>query len=93
MIRIEQKADGLIIELIVQPKSSSDKIIGEHNGALKIAVTTAPEHGKANEAVIKLISKILGVPKSRITIISGKTSRNKLLKINSIKPKQITDLI
>mgnify|MGYP000427444852 CR=1 FL=1 len=58
--------------------------IAEADGgaALKVAVTAAPEGGKANAAVIKLLAKALGVPKSRLTLIQGATSRDKVFRID-----------
>ena len=77
MLRARKQDDGIVVEIRVQPKSSANRIVGEHDGALKVAVTTAPEGGKANEAVIRFLSKLLGVPKSDIEIIAGATSRGR----------------
>ncbi len=71
----------------VTPKAKSERIkkeISEDGSVLyKIYVTAAPEDGKANEAVIKLLSKALGVSKSSLTITHGHTSREKTIKINT----------
>ncbi len=94
MVNIKRQKDGsIIIDVRVQPKSSCDRIMGEHDGALKIAVTTAPEGGKANSAVIKLLSKLLNIPRSNIEIISGAKSRDKRLKISGVGPSQIKKLV
>ena len=71
----------------VAPKSSSDRIQGwavdeEGERVLKIAVTAAPEDGKANKAVIALLAKRLKLPKSALEIASGHTSRRKTLLID-----------
>ena len=93
MLRVQQQNDGLIIDVRVQPKSSKNGIVGEYNGALKISVTSPPEGGKANGAVIKLLSKLLRIPKSDIEIISGPTLRNKRLKILGIGPEDVENLL
>lgn len=71
----------------VTPKAKSERIkkeMGADGAALyKIYVTAAPEDGKANKAVIKLLSKSLGVAKSNLTITHGHTSREKIIKINN----------
>ena len=54
----------------------------------KIYVTAAPEDGKANEAVIKLLSKVLGVSKTSLVIIRGYTSREKTIRIDDALPPQ-----
>jgi len=69
----------------VTPKAKSARVkreIDEKGGVYyKVYVTTAPEDGKANKAVIALLAKELGVPKSSLTIVRGLTSRDKLLQI------------
>jgi len=69
----------------VTPKAKAERIkkeIREDGTAFyKIYVTAAPEDGKANEAVIKLLAKNIGIAKSSLTIIRGHTSRDKVIKI------------
>ena len=69
----------------VTPKAASNRIKVEHNKdgskLIKIYVTTVPEDGKANKAVIEILAKELGVAKSSIEIIRGHTSKDKLIRI------------
>ena len=72
--------------LRVTPKASRNAVTGLADTAcggkaLKVAVTTVPEDGKANEAVIKLLAKLWHVPKSSITVVAGQTDRNKILHV------------
>jgi uncharacterized protein (TIGR00251 family) len=74
----------LIVHLT--PKASHNKIDGwgldaENQRILRVRVTAIPEDGKANEALIKLLSKALHISKSRISLIRGATSRVKHLEI------------
>lgn len=89
MLKVKKKENGLIIEVKVQPKASRNKIEKVEEGKLKVKVTVPPEGGKANKAVIELISKALKVPKSRIEIVRGETSRIKTLFIEGISEKDI----
>jgi uncharacterized protein (TIGR00251 family) len=73
----------MIIEVKVTPKASSNRLV-EADGTIQVYVTTAPEDGKANKAVIRLLAKHYGVARSRISIIRGETSRNKTVEINNI---------
>ena len=72
------------IKVKVMPKSSCNKIVYE-NGIFKIKVTDAPEKGKANHKIIKLLAREFNVAKSNIEIIKGLTGRNKIVKIKSDK--------
>lgn len=77
----------MLISLHVIPKASKNEIVGWVTDAagkrsLKVKITTAPEDGKANKALIKFLAKEWGVSPSRLEIASGATSRHKRLEIN-----------
>ena len=93
MIEVSKDKTGVRVTVRVQPKASADRVVGEHAGSLKLAVTAAPEAGKANDAVIKLLAGKLKVPKSSIQIVSGHTSRQKIVHIDGIGTEEITRLV
>lgn len=70
----------------VTPKSGKDQVVGliEENGAqeVHVRVTAPPDKGKANKAVIKLLSKEIGVPKTSIEVKRGDISHHKLLELD-----------
>lgn len=68
--------------LKVIPKSSRNRIVGWVGDRLKVAVTAAPERGKANQAVMELLAGALELPPSRLRIVSGETSPLKTLEID-----------
>ena len=72
------------IEVQVQTKSSRDEIFGLQNGRFKVKVAAPPVDGKANERLIELIARALGVSKSSVKIVKGETSRIKILKIKGV---------
>ena len=63
------------------PKASRNRIVVEE-GMIRVYVTVVPEAGKANELILKLLAKELGLPKSRLTLIRGETSREKTFRID-----------
>lgn len=71
---------GTEIAVRVTPKSSRNAVVAE-DGLIRVYVTTVPEDGKATAAVVKLLAKALGVPKSRLDLVRGATSRDKLFRI------------
>jgi uncharacterized protein (TIGR00251 family) len=81
---IRQEDDGLCLPVKVQPRSSRNGIVGLHDGALKISLTSPPVDGKANADLTKFLAKKLHISKSSIEIISGQTGRNKHLAIKGI---------
>ena len=72
---------GTLIEVRVTPRASRNAVLLD-DGAIRVTVTTVPEDGKANAAVIKLLAKALGVAKSRLVLVRGATSRDKLFRID-----------
>ncbi len=75
--------DKSLLKIRVNTKASKNAILGVRNNMLVISTTVVPEKGKANEAVIHLLSKELHIPSSSISIVSGLKSRNKVVQITS----------
>ncbi len=73
--------DGCTLQLRIHPGARKNAITGIHNAALKISLTTPPTDGRANEALIAFLADQLRIPKSRIALITGTTSRSKTLRI------------
>jgi len=71
------------LRLKVLPKSSADRIVGWIGERLKIQVTAAPERGKANAAVIGVLSRALGVSRSVIRLTAGETSPLKTVEVDA----------
>ncbi|HBF67554.1 MAG TPA: DUF167 domain-containing protein [Candidatus Magasanikbacteria bacterium] len=69
------------ITVKVTPRAKKNELKGWRNDILKIGVTAAPEHSRANEAVVRLLAKAAGCAPSEITIIRGKTSREKIIQL------------
>ncbi|BCS96758.1 hypothetical protein DSLASN_23900 [Desulfoluna limicola] len=81
MFEIEEKHGDLLFRIFVQPKSSKNMVAGIHGDALKVKITAPPVDGAANAMCIKFFSKLFGVPKSAIEIVSGQTGRNKRVRV------------
>ena len=73
----------ITLKLYVQPGSKKNEVIGLFEGALKIKLATQPIEGQANIALIKYLSQLLKVPKSKIILKKGEKSRHKIVDIQS----------
>jgi uncharacterized protein (TIGR00251 family) len=91
MIALEQTSDGVIIPVRVHAAASRNALVGIHAGALRIDVTTAPEKGKANLAVVRVLSAALGTTKSAIELVSGATSPQKRFLATGLTLRQVSD--
>jgi uncharacterized protein (TIGR00251 family) len=74
----------------VQPRAGRTQLVGRHGEALKVRVTAPPVDGRANAAVIGLLSTTLGVPASRVVLLSGAQSRLKRFRIDGLSPATVT---
>jgi len=71
---------GAQLAVRVTPKASRNAVVAE-DGAIRVLVTTVPEDGKATKAVIKLLANALGIAKSRLELVRGATSRDKIFRV------------
>jgi len=74
---------GLVVEVKVVVQSGQRKCVFETGGQLKCFLRSAPEKGKANDELIRFLSKELRIAKDKISIVHGKTTRLKRLKIDA----------
>jgi uncharacterized protein (TIGR00251 family) len=73
--------DGCTLSVRVHPGARKNSVTGVHADALKIALTAPPVDGKANEALIAFLADALRLPRARIAVVAGLTSRTKMLRI------------
>jgi len=73
--------DGCTVAVGLHPGARKNSVTGVHADALKIALTAPPVDGKANEALIAFLAEMLRLPRARIAIVSGATSRTKTIRI------------
>jgi len=92
-MKLDEENGGIQFTVRVIPRSSRTVIVGEYDGAVKVKISSPPVDGAANAELIKLFAKKLGVPRSAIGIVSGETSRTKLLRIAGVTAEQIRNLL
>lgn len=85
-------SDGLFINVMVQPRASRNGIVGVYEDCLKIALTAPPVEGEANKACVRFISELLGINRSKITIVSGRKARKKRIFIKTENPSKLLEL-
>lgn len=81
------------LETKIIPGASRTEIVGWLGDSLKIKVAAPPEKGKANQAVIKLLSEKLALAEESITIVRGSTSQRKVFEISGITYQQLSQAL
>jgi hypothetical protein len=76
--------EPVLLNIRVQPRAKRDEVVGERDGAIVIRLTAPPVDGKANAALTAFIAKAAGVPRSRVEIVRGATSRDKVIRVSGV---------
>ncbi|MDX2013470.1 MAG: DUF167 domain-containing protein [Myxococcaceae bacterium] len=70
--------------VLVQPRASRRKVVGEHDGRLKIALAAPPVDGEANAALVEFLAEALGVKRSAVELVDGLTGRRKRVRVSGL---------
>ena len=93
MLELHEKDGGVTIKVRVQPRASRTEIIGEHAGAIKMRVAAPPVDGKANEECRRYLAKLLKVGATSVEIISGDSSRDKVIRVSNISALRVLEAL
>lgn len=74
-------AGGVVLEILVQPRASRTRVVGEHDGRLKIQLAAPPVEGEANVALIEFLAAALHVRKGEVRILHGESGRRKTVRV------------
>jgi len=91
MFAIKEGGAGVSFSVRIHPRAKKDATTGELGDALKVSLAAPPIDGRANEACIEFFAKLLKVPRSSVTIASGQTSRNKVIRVTGVTGEYVRD--
>jgi uncharacterized protein len=72
------------ISIRLQPRARRDEVLGERGGAIVVRVAAPPVDGKANAALCALVARAAGVSASRVEVVRGQTSRDKVVRVDGV---------
>lgn len=93
MLELQTTPTGVVLPVRAAPGAKKNAIQGIHAGMLKVSVTAAPEDGKANAAIVQLLSKALKISKSRVQLMSGATQRQKKFLLVGLDAAAVEQLV
>jgi uncharacterized protein (TIGR00251 family) len=93
MFQIRERRGGVSLVVRVHPRAKRNAITGEFGDALKVSLTALAIEGRANDACIEFFAKLLKVPRSSVTIASGQSSRNKVIRVAGISAAEVRKTI
>jgi uncharacterized protein len=89
VISVQESSNGVKFTVKIHPRAKKSAITGEFGDTLKLSVAAPPIDGKANEACIEFLAKLLKVPRSSVTIASGQSNRKKVIRVVGISAAEI----
>ena len=78
---LSTRGDGVLLQLSVTPNAKRTEVDGLHDGALRVRLAAPPIDGRANEALVAWLAKLLGVPRRDVDVLRGESSRRKQVAI------------
>ncbi len=91
-LQVREDSEGCTFGVHVAPGSRQDAVVGLYGDALRVRLKAPPVEGKANQALRVFLAEKLGVPVDAVTILSGHTSRHKLVRVAGVTAAQVRTL-
>ena len=90
-LSVRDAPEGCVVPVRVHPGAKRDAVTGTHDGAVKIALTTPPVDGRANEALVAFLANKLGVPRGKVTLLTGASSRMKTVRVVGLTASEVAE--
>ena len=80
---------GAVIEVLVTPRASRTRAVGEHGGRLKLLLAAPPVEGEANRVLVEFLASALRVRRAEVAIVGGRTGRRKTVRVAGVTAAQV----
>jgi len=85
---LREEAGAVTLELLIQPRASRTRVVGEHDGRLKVQLAAPPVDGEANAALLEFLAKALSVRKGDVALVRGEAGRRKTVRVAGVSAAQ-----
>ena len=92
MLQYTERDGAIIFTVRVVPRASRSRVVGEHDGTLRVRVAAPPVEGAANEELTRFLAKALGVAARDVEIVSGHASKSKRVRVRGAKAADLLRL-
>ena len=89
VMKLLEKDGAVRFEVHAKPRAKKSRVVGERGDAVEIALAAPPVDGAANEELVRLLGKVLGIPKRDIELVRGEGSREKLLAVTGLPASEV----
>jgi len=84
-----EEPDGVTLFIKAQPRANKNEIAGVHGAELRIKVTAPPVDSAANEALVRFLAEVLGLPRNQVQLTRGASARHKAVKVFGLKAEEV----
>jgi uncharacterized protein (TIGR00251 family) len=84
-LRVTAREGAVRFSVRVKPRASREGVLGVKEGALEVSVLAPPVEGQANEAVLRALAAVLGVPRREVSLVAGDASRQKVVEVRGLE--------
>src|SRR5512140_3516553 len=84
MAWVRDEAGGAVLEVLVQPRASRTRAVGEHDGRLKVQLAAPPVDGEANAALVEFLASALRVRRADVALVRGEAGRRKTVRVTGV---------
>lgn len=88
-LELIEQSGGTHFRVRVAPRAAREALLGVHDGALKVSLTAPPVEGAANDALVQLLAKMLGVPRRALSLLHGEHARRKTLRVEGMSASAV----
>jgi uncharacterized protein (TIGR00251 family) len=93
VVEMKEKDGAVTFKARVQPRAQRSEVAGEYNGAIKLRLAAPPVDGKANQECQSFLARLLKVSATSVEIISGSSSRDKVIRIHNISARRVIEAL
>jgi uncharacterized protein (TIGR00251 family) len=86
---LREEGGAVTLELLIQPRASRTRVVGEHDGRLKLQLAAPPVDGEANAALVEFLARALGVRKGEVAVLRGETGRRKTVRVAGVTAARV----
>ena len=86
---VRDERGGAVLEVLVQPRASRTRVVGEHDGRLKLQLAAPPVDGEANAALVAFLAAALGARRADVELVRGEAGRRKTVRVAGLTAAQV----
>lgn len=88
-LEVRERGGDCTFPVQVTPRASRDRVVGVAGGVLRLRIQAPPVAGEANERVLRFLAKCLGIPRGRLGILQGESSRRKVVRVSGLEREKL----